>query len=141
MIRNMAQLGDEGQVRAEPHEVALQQLVVALYLIWDTLGMGYQGQAEMELMMLANWGKQYQVPFPQAIVMLHELKTALCEREWGHYIHCSLDHHQEAKQAGKEEGGCFSTVFVLNPRSSNDLLSPVRQLLTKYPFGAKKEGQ
>ena len=111
----------------------LQQIALAMLLIWDALDKSYENQWFSEELILVNWAQKHKVGQEDAHKALIACKERLCKNPWIHFGACR-DFEREG----------WMSVFLMRPNGNPDILRQIQGALDARPFpneAAKKEGQ
>jgi len=103
--------------------IALQQIVLGMFLVWDALGDEYNHKQLAEEAMLADWARQNGVNRKDAIQCLLLAKERFLESPWAHYIHC---------RNFNAEGWTQTLLFA--PDGNADILAQIRLVMEARPF-------
>ena len=117
----LLQSGTEDKI-PEP-VVELQQLALAMLLIWDGLDEHYASQILVENLILHDWAVKNDVPRAQAFEVLQLVKSRLVENPW-FFAGLSQDFKNQS----------WMTVLLFRPKSNQDVIEQISAALRVKPF-------
>ena len=105
-----------------PSAIELQQIALAMLLIWDALG-EYPMREVIEEAILYNWAQKHKVRQRDAHRLLALAKERLCQNPWAHYAAC---------RDFQAEG--WITILLIRPEGNSDVMNQVADALKHRPF-------